>query len=100
MVLILLLVPSRGPVEMGVVVGQDSPSVLSEGFGKLDQHAYAAGFGQGDPIHEQQIGFRFVVLFPDFVQEFFEIIGNGQWLIDGQSFLKALRRPEGPVERG
>ena len=70
-----------------VIVGEDSPSVVAKSVGKLDWHFDTAGFGQSDPIQEKESGFVRVLLFPDFVQEFFEVIGGGQRLMDGQSFL-------------
>ena len=64
-----------------VVRGKDSPGVEAERFGELLEHADAGRLGVHDPVHQEGLGVLLLVLVPDLVEFFLEVIGDGQELL-------------------
>ena len=76
----------------GVVVPrQDAEGVETERLGELLEHPNAGRLRVHDPVHQKGFRHFLVVLFPDLVEFFFELIRDGQWFVQSQGFLQPPR---------
>ena len=57
----------------------------TERFGELLEHANAGRLRVHDPVPQKGFRHSLVVLFPNLVEFFFELIGEGQWFIQSRA---------------
>ena len=67
-----------------IIVGQDAPAIEGQSFGEFNQHGNAGSRSPVHPILEDGGGGGLICLEPDLPQVLFQVVGQGQGLIELQ----------------